>query len=347
MEGKNKLNKFLISVSPHVQDHDSIRRIMISVILALLPAGIFSVYLFGLHALYVILLSIASAVLTEWACLKVMKRPLTLDDGSAVLTGLLLAYNVPAEVPLWLPVVGSAAGILLGKMVFGGIGYNPMNPAIIGRAFLMASWPVHMTIFRTPPGAGTISGIEAVTQATPLQVFKASRLIVLNASQHGTDQVTQSTLSISQLYSSLEKLFFGYRGGCIGETSVLLLLIGALFLISKRIIGWKIPFSYLGTVAVLSWIFAGTDGRMFSGNPLFHMFSGGLILGAFYMATDMVTTPVTYKGRLLFGMGCGAITMIIRLWGGYPEGVSYAILLMNLTTPLLDRVTQPRVFGGR
>ena len=337
---------FYISPSPHIKDVDSIPRIMYSVVGALIPAGIGAIYFFGIRALLIILVSTGTALLTELLCLAVLKRPMSITDGSGVITGILLAYNLPAEVPLWLPAAGALVGILVGKMAFGGLGYNPMNPALIGRAFVTASWPVHMTVFNTVPRGGTLSGIDAITNATPLNVFKHVREILVNSSQYTAEQVTEATQAVSQLYSALGDLFFGRIGGCLGETSVLLLLIGAVFLMYKRVIGWKIPFTYIGTVALLTWIFAGTDG-LFTGNPMFHVLSGGLILGAFFMATDMVTSPVTFKGRLLFGTGCGILTVIIRLWGGYPEGVSYSILLMNLTTPLLDRYTKPKIFGGK
>jgi len=339
-----------ISPSPHLKDRDSIPKIMYTVILALVPAGIGSVYLFGLRALYVMLLTIAAALLSEALCQKIMKRPITINDGSAILTGLLLAYNLPAEVPFWLPVVGAFFAIAIGKMAFGGLGYNPMNPALIGRAFLMSSWPLHMTVFKTVPRGGTLSGITAITSATPLNVYKHAREIVLNAGtiapEHVTE-VTKATNTLLEYSNNYSELFWGRIGGCLGETSVALLLLGAVFLMYKRIIGWKIPFFYIGTVALLTWIFGGTNGNLFSGDPLFHVLSGGLILGAFYMATDMVSSPVTFKGRIYFGIGCGVLTVIIRLWGGYPEGVSYSILLMNLVTPLLDKYTKPKTFGGK
>lgn len=319
---------------------------MFTVIGSLVPAGVGAIYFFGIHALWVIIASAAAAVLTELFCQIIMKRDIRVSDGSAILTGILLAYNLPAEVPLWLPVLGSVVGILIGKMVFGGLGYNPMNPALIGRAFLMASWPTHMTIFNSIPKNGTLSGIDAITNATPLNVLSHAREILSHTSEYTAEQVSQAFQAVSQLQSSHGALFLGRVGGCLGETSVLLLLVGAVFLMYKRIIGWKIPLSYVGTVALLTWIFGGMDG-FFTGDFIFHIFSGGLILGAFFMATDMVTSPVTFKGRLLFGTGCGILTVIIRLWGGYPEGVSYSILLMNLTTPLLDRYTKPKVFGGK
>jgi len=319
---------------------------MYTVIASLIPAGAAACYFFGFRVLLVIAISIAAAVLTEWAAQLILKRPVRIADGSAILTGVLLAYNLPPEAPLWLPAAGAFFGIAIGKMAFGGLGYNPMNPALIGRAFLMASWPVHMTIFQTVPKGGTLSGIDVITGATPLNVFKASREILTNSSAYGVDKLTEATQALSQLYSSYAELFFGRVGGCIGEISAVALLIGAVFLMYRRVIGGKIPFSYIGTVALFSWVFGGTDG-LFTGDPLFHILSGGLILGAFFMATDMVTSPITTKGRLIFGIGCGILTVIIRLWGGYPEGVSYAILLMNLTVPLLDRYTKPKTFGGK
>jgi electron transport complex protein RnfD len=275
-----------------------------------------------------------------------MKRPVTISDGSALLTGILLAYNLPTDVPLWLPATGAFFGVLVGKQLFGGLGYNPMNPALIGRAFLMASWPTYMTVFRVLPKNGTLSGIDNVTSATPLNVFSQAREILTHSASYSTEQFVQAQETISQLYHAHPDLFFGRIGGCLGETSAFLLLIGAVFLMYKRIIGWKIPFSYVITVALMTWMFGGVEG-LFTGNPLFHILSGGVILGAFYMATDMVTSPVTFKGRLIFGTGCGLITVVIRLWGGYPEGVSYAILLMNLTTPLIDRYTKPKIFGEK
>ena len=203
-----------------------------------------------------------------------------------------------------------------------------------------------MTIFKDAvPNAGTVSGIDIMTGATPLNVLKSAKDILAHPQEYNPEQLTQAHDAIGKLYDSLGVLFWGRIGGCIGETSVILLLIGAAYLMYKRYIGWKVPFSYMGTVALLTWIFGGTEG-FFTGNAIFHILSGGLILGAFYMATDMVTSPVTFRGRLYFGIGCGVITVVIRLVGGYPEGVSYSILLMNLFTPLIDRYTRPKVFGG-
>jgi electron transport complex protein RnfD len=340
------MKQYDISASPHLRDNTTISKIMITVILTLVPAGIWSVYVFGIQALWVILVSIATAVMTEFLCQKCMKRPVTILDGSAVLTGLLLAYNLPAEVPLWIPAVGSFVAIFIGKQIFGGLGYNLLNPALVGRAFLMASWPVRMTVFKTiPAGSNSLSGIDAYTGATPLAVFKAMRGILIHRTDYIPEQVTNATETMYQLNRAYWKLLFGHVGGCIGEVSALLIFLGACFLLYKRIIGWKIPTAYIGTVAFLTLVFGGTEG-LFTGNALFHILSGGLFLGAFYMATDMVTSPVTFSGRIWFGIGCGILTVIIRLWGGYPEGVSYSILLMNLTVPLLNRVTRPKTFGG-
>jgi len=358
-------NKFFVSSSPHITDIDSIPKIMYGVVISLIPAAIGSIYFFGIQAGWIILLAIISAVATEAGLQKLMKKPITVTDGSAIVTGILLAFNVPAEVPWWIPVIGSAFAIAIGKIPFGGLGYNPMNPALLGRAFLLASWPTHMTIFKTQPlgwfaelvknkseialwltkiplfkdvpeGGFPLSGIEAITGATPLNVLKQQKDVIAKFAKD-TDVVTNAETVISQLYDSYGNLFWGKIGGCIGETSVFLLLIGAVYLIYKRYIGLRIPLSYIGTVAILTWIFGE--------NPLFHVLSGGLILGAFYMATDMVTSPVTSSGRIFFGVGCGAITVLIRMIGGYPEGVSYSILLMNLTVPLIDRYTKPKTFG--
>jgi electron transport complex protein RnfD len=338
--------KFFVSTSPHIADRESVPQIMFMVCLSLLPASIGAVYFFGTRALWIVLISIITAVLSEAGVQKLMKKPITVHDGSAILTGILLAFNVSAQVPLWLPAIGSFFAIVVGKQVFGGLGFNPMNPALLGRAFLLASWPTHMTIFtNAPPRGGTVSGIEGITSATPLNLFKEQQEVLAHASQYPIEKVTHAHQAVGQLYDSIDKLFWGQVGGCIGETSAFLLLIGAAFLLYKRYIGFEIPLGYIGTVAVLSWVFGGSEG-LFSGNIVFHIFSGGLVLGAFFMATDMVTSPLSSKGQLVFGIGCGVITVLIRKIGGYPEGVSYSILLMNLMVPVLDRWTKPKVFGG-
>ncbi|UCE04840.1 MAG: RnfABCDGE type electron transport complex subunit D, partial [bacterium] len=302
-------NKFFVSSSPHITDKDSIPKIMYGVVISLIPATIGSIYFFGIRAGWIILLAIISAVATEAGLQKLTKKPVTVKDGSAIVTGILLAFNVPPEVPWWIPVIGSAFAIAIGKIPFGGLGYNPMNPALLSRAFLLASWPTRMTIFKSAPTGGTLSGIsakaieqyglDAITSATPLNVFKMQKSVItaynalpdsLKEDPTQLMKLDDAQKAISQLYDSYGNLFLGRIGGCIGETSVLLLLIGAVFLIYKRYIGLRIPLSYIGTVAILSWIFGGSEG-LFSGDPIFHVLAGGVILGAFYMATDMVTSP--------------------------------------------------------
>lgn len=337
-------NKLFVSSSPHITDNESIPKIMYGVVLSLIPAMIGAIYFFGIRSLWVVLVAVVAAVATEGIIQKLMKKAVTVTDGSAIVTGILLAFNVPAEVPLWIPAIGSAFAIAIGKIPFGGLGYNPMNPALLGRAFLLASWPTHLTIFKTNPAGGTLSGIDAITNATPLNVYRHATDAIANSATLSTESIEEASKALSQLSDSYWNLFSGRVGGCLGETSAMLLLIGAVYLIYKRYISLKIPLSYIGTVALLMWMFGGTEG-LFSGDPIFHILSGGLILGAFFMATDMVTSPVTYKGRIYFGIGCGILTVVIRLVGGYPEGVSYSILLMNLTVPLIDRYTKPKVFG--
>jgi electron transport complex protein RnfD len=341
--------KLSVSPSPHMRDGMDIKSVMYAVIIALIPASAGAVYFFGTRALVIIVLAAVSAVVTEAACQKAMKRKVTIADGSALLTGVLLAFNVPPGVPYWLPVVGSAFAIGIAKIPFGGLGYNPLNPALAGRAFLMASWPVYMTARWLAPrlsatSEGSLSGISAITTATPLGVYKYARGLLVDP-ESGVAEISRATSYLDELYSgsSLKNLFFGNVGGCVGETSVLLLLAGAAYLMIRRIINWRVPVSYIGTVAVLTWLIGGKG--ILDGNPLFHILSGGLILGAFYMATDMVTSPITPRGQLIFGFGCGLLTSIIRIKGGYPEGVSYSILIMNITVPLIDRYTRPRKLG--
>jgi len=336
--------RLAVTPSPHMRDGMNIKGVMYAVVLSLIPATVGAVYFFGMRALIIIILTCISAVAMEAACQVAMKRKVTIADGSALITGLLLAFNVPPGVPYWLPVVGSVFAIGVAKIPFGGLGYNPLNPALAGRAFLLASWPVYMTAGWTTPARGTISGIQAITTATPLGVYRYARGLLLEPGAPA-EQVSRATSYLNELYSgqSLRNLFMGNVGGCIGETSVLLLLIGAAYLMIRRIICWRIPLTYIGTVALMTWILGGKGA--FTGHALFHVLSGGLILGAFFMATDMVTSPVTPRGRLVFGVGCGILTSIIRLWGGYPEGVSYSILLMNITVPLIDRYTRPRKLG--
>ena len=324
MENTKKQPQLIISTSPHIKSGKSISKIMWTVFLTLIPAGIAGIFLFGIRSLYIIAVSILTALITEGIILFLRKGKVSsslsrqgrgLLNGSAVLTGLLLAYNLPPGVPLWIPALGSFVAIAIGKQVFGGLGHNIFNPALIGRAFLLASFPTRMTTWSSP------FGIDAVSGATPLAMLKDKGIA-------GFDYWD---------------LFIGNCGGCIGETSKIILLAGALILLYKKYITWHIPFVYILTTALFTWIFGGK--QLFTGDWLYHILGGGLFLGAFFMATDMVTTPLTKKGMLVFGFGCGFLTAAIRLWGGYPEGVSYSILLMNGATPLIDRFTRPRRFG--
>lgn len=318
-----------VSASPHIHARRKTALAMRAVIIALFPALVYAVYLFGLRVLIITAISIVSATLCEALMQKALGRPITIGDGSAVLTGLLLAFNLPPGVPWWLPAVGSGFAIVFAKQLFGGLGYNFINPALAGRAFLMASWPSLMTKEWIGPVSGTLSGIDSITGATPLSLLK-------NPANYGDPQLIIRQLNDPE---AIRNLFFGNVGGCIGETSALLLLIGGLFLLFTRIVDYRIVLGYLGSFALLALVLP-TGGSL-----LFHLFSGGLMLGVFFMATDWVTSPVTKRGRWVFGIGCGIITIIIRIWGGYPEGVSYSILLMNVFTPMIDRLTKARIFG--
>ena len=295
-----------VSISPHIRSDLTIRRIMIYVIIALIPCSIAGVYYFGYYTLAIITVSVVSALITEFIGLKMMKRKFEMD-GSAIVTGLMLALILPPTVPLWVPAVGAAFAIAFSKLVFGGLGHNIFNPALVGRAFLMASWPVLMTKFV----------LDAVTKATPLGALESSNAALPTYMQ----------------------LFLGNVGGCIGETSVLAILIGASILLALRVIDWRIPLSYVGTVFLLTWVL-GQD-------PVFHVLAGGLMFGAFFMATDYVTNPITRWGRVLFGICAGIFVVVFRMWGGMPEGVCYSILIMNGFTPLIDRYIKPRPLGEK
>ena len=309
-----------VSPSPHARRGVTTSRLMIDVLIALAPAAVWGVAAFGPRAALVLLLSVASALLAEFLAEKLLRRPVTLRDGSAAVTGLLLGMNLSADVPLYIPVVGAVFAIVVVKQLFGGIGRNVMNPALAARVFLMLAWTGGMTRF-SAPFAYLSSGVDAVASATPLASLKGGVL---------PD-------------ASLADLFLGRCAGCIGEVSVLLLLAGSVYLLVRRVISWQIPVSFLGTVALLTFVFpqGGADRLSFMAASLC---SGGLVLGAVFMATDYVTSPVTGAGRLIYGCGCGLV-VFIRYFGGYPEGVSFAILIMNALVWYLDMLTRPRVYG--
>lgn len=327
-EAKIDVGSLTVSASPHIRCDESITKIMWSVNGALAPAALFSIYQFGLPAMSNLLICIIAAVATEYLILKWQDKPMVVSDGSAFLTGLLLAMNIPATVPWYIPLVGSIAAIGIAKHTMGGLGYNIFNPALVGRAFLLASWPILMTTWPS-----MASKVDGVTSATPLGILKLQ----------GYDKLVQTFGDKSDLYSAM---FLGVRSGSMGETSAVLLILGGIYLIYRGYINWQVPVFMIGTVGILTFAFGGKAG-LFTGDPILHMMSGGLILGAFYMATDMVTIPITIKGQIIFAIGAGALTVLIRLLGGYPEGVCYAILLMNCVTPLIDRVVKPVKYGAR
>lgn len=302
-----------ISATPHVRSNETTQSIMRDVIIALLPATVVGIYRFGVKAAMLVIIAIAAAVISEALYQKATKQKVTIGDLSAVVTGLLLAMNLPSSAPWWVPIVGSVFAIIVAKQLFGGIGQNFINPALAGRAFLVASYPSIMTAWVTP-------GADAVTTATPLALLKAGKIADL---------------------PSLADAALGNIGGCIGETCAVAIIIGGLYLIVRGIISWRIPVTYIVTVAVFAAIF-GREGS----SVAYELMTGGIMLGAFFMATDYASSPVTPNGQLIMGVGCGIITVLIRFYGGYPEGVSYSILIMNLAVPLIDRYTKPKIFGA-
>lgn len=311
---------------------------MWTVVACLVPPLILSIFIFGLQTLIITLISVISCVAAEAITQKLLHRPITIKDGSAVITGLLLAYIIPPGVPYWIPILGAVMAIYVSKHLLGGIGFNIFNPALIGRAFLMATFPVAMTSAWLPPIRDAAifkymgTGIDAVSTATPLYILK----------HYGIGEVIEKfgAGSMSGIYG---QFFIGWRPGCIGETSALLLLLGGLYLIYKKYITWHIPASLIVSVGFFTWIFGGE--RLFTGNPLLAVLSGGVMLGAFFMATDYVTSPSQVPAKLIFGAGIGALTVLIRMKGGYPEGICYAILLMNPLTPALENWFRPRRFA--
>ncbi len=332
---------YKVGPAPHIRTKEDVSHIMWWVVIAMMPILISSVVMFGFRALFITVLAVLGAVAAEKIAAKMFGLPDRTTDGSAVVTGMLVAFNVSASTPVWITVVGSIFAIVFAKMVFGGLGFNPVNPALAGRAFLMASWPVEMTsMWKTPVLDGsTLSGVDAITTATPLNFYKFFEITSGNSAEF-----------LAMLKSALPALFFGNVGGVIGETSVLAILIGAGILLYKKLITLRIPVIYIATVFVLAWLFGKTGARFtadFWIEPTFHIFAGGLFLGAFFMATDMVTSPVTKSGQTVFAISLGVFTFLIRKFGGYPEGVSYSILLLNLVVPFINRFFQPKVFGKR
>ncbi len=331
-EEEQQQQKFLVSVSPHIRADENITSIMWTVVAALVPALVASFLFFSARSLLVVGISVGCAVLTEYVIQKIRRVDVTVSDGSAVLAGLLLAFTLPPNVPWYLPAIGGVFAIAIAKQAFGGLGMNVWNPALASRAFLLASFPTSMVMSKWPVvrelASGTVTGVDAYTEATPLLALKEGL----------------------EMKATGWEMFLGWIPGSLGETSALALLAGGLFLIIKKIVDWRLPASYIGTVVLLTFVFPHKTGdgfsAFFSGDPVVHLFAGGLFLGAFFMATDMVTSPLTVRGQIVFGVGCGVLTAVIRLYGGYPEGVCYSILLMNTFVPLIDRYTRPRKLGG-
>jgi electron transport complex protein RnfD len=307
----------IISISPHQKERRDTSAVMRGVIYALIPAVIASIFYFKVRAFLLIIVCIAGAIITEAIFQKLRRKPVTIYDGSALLTGLLLALVLPPTIPLWVAFLGAMMAIVIGKQIFGGLGQNIFNPALVGRAFLMATFPVMLTTW-IKPGL-----FDAVTTATPLSIMKF-------------DKVITPTL----------QLFLGNTAGSLGETCAIALIIGGIFLLVMKYMDWRIPLSFIATVIVLTGVLYLMKPGQYA-TSWFHLFSGGLMIGAFFMATDPVTSPITKKGRHVFGIGCGLLVVIIRTWGGLPEGVMYSILLMNAVTPLINRYTAPVQFGGR
>lgn len=325
------MQKLFISPSPHIHSGDSIERNMYGVVLALLPACLLSLYFFGLGALVVLLTSILACVSFEWLIAKyLLQTQASITDGSAILTGLLLGMNLPSNLPLWLIIIGALVAIGVGKMSFGGLGGNIFNPALVGRVFLLIAYPAQMTLW--PETGQWLSYTDAITGATPLSIVKG-----LSSGVEGyTADMLPSTVT----------MLLGGHGGSLGEVSALALLLGGLYLIYKRIITWHIPVAVLASSGLLSGLMYIINPAVYA-SPVVHLLSGGMMLGAFFMATDYVTSPMSKRGQLLFGTMIGVLTILIRLFGAYPEGMSFAILIMNAFTPLINTYIKPEHFGDR
>jgi electron transport complex protein RnfD len=327
------MNKILnVSPSPHQQSPETTRRLMYGVVAALIPALAASIYYFGMGAIIVTLTSVLSCVAVEYLIQKfILKVKPSVSDGSAIVTGLLLAFNVPSNLPVYIVIIGAVIAIGMAKMTFGGLGNNPFNPALVGRVFLLISFPVQMTSWPVPSGFKT-GYLDAVTGATPLGILSEG---VKNG---------EAVSALMDKIPTHMQLFYGYMGGSMGEVAAAALILGGLYLIWRKIITWHIPVSILVTVALFTGILWLVDPTKYA-DPVFHLLTGGIMLGAIFMATDYVTSPMTHKGMIIYGIGIGVITVLIRTWGAYPEGVSFAILIMNAFVPLLNMFIKPKRFG--
>ncbi len=327
------MNLLTVSGSPHVHGGLSVKKVMYGVVIAMVPAILTSVYYFGLDALRILVVSVLACYLFEYLIQKyLIKGPISINDGSALVTGILLAFNVPSNLPCWILIIGALVSIGMGKMSFGGLGKNPFNPALVGRVFLLISFPVQMTSWPVPKPLFSNAVTDAVTGPTPLGIVKEG---------------LRSGLSVDQVMSHVPTYaqeLMGDMGGSLGEVSALALIIGGIYMLIKRIITWEIPASFLLSVVLFTGILWLIDPTQYV-NPLFHLVTGGIMLGVFFMATDMVSSPMSRGGQLIFGAGVGILTIVIRIWGAYPEGVSFAILIMNAFVPLINRSMKPKRFG--
>ncbi len=322
-------NLLTVSPSPHIHSEDSTRKIMYRVVYAMIPALLWSVFVFGLDALRVTLIAVAACLAFEYIIQKyLMKVQPSVSDGSALVTGILLAFNVPSNIPWWIIIIGALAAIGIAKLSFGGLGTNIFNPALVGRVFLLISFPVQMTSWPV----NRQGAVDGVTAATPLGIIKEGINNGLPISE------------ISEKLPDTADMLVGNIGGSLGEISAILLIIGGIYMLYKKVITWHIPVAVIGSVALIAAVFWVVDPQNYI-NPVYHILSGGLMLGAIYMATDMVSSPMTHKGQLIFGVGIGVITICIRLFGAYPEGISFAILIMNAFTPLINNYVKPKRFG--
>jgi len=331
------MSKLIVSLSPHQLGTNSVKRLMYGVLIALLPTLFVSVWFFGLGAIVVTLTSVLSAIMFEFLITKyVLKKPNTISDGSAIITGLLLAFNLPSNLPIWLVIIGAFVAIVIAKSSFGGLGNNPFNPALVGRVFLLISWPVQMTNWPIPSPLSDkfLAYTDVTTGATPLGKLA-------EAMRNG-----DSMSAFAERVPDYIQMLLGNMGGSLGEVAAIALLIGFAYMLMKKIITWHIPVSILGTVTIFTGILWLVNPVKFA-NPLFHLLSGGLLLGAIFMATDYVTSPMSKRGQIIFGVGIGLLTIIIRLWGAFPEGVSFAILIMNAFVPIINMYMKPKRFGEK
>ncbi|GHS87688.1 electron transport complex subunit D [Bacteroidia bacterium] len=327
------MNKLTISGAPHLHSDNNVSKIMWGVVIALIPTTLTSIYFFGIPALLTILVSVASCLFFEWAIQKyLIKGDPTVRNGSAIITGLLLAFNLPSNIPLWMVMIGALVAIGIAKMAFGGLGNNPFNPALVGRAFLLVSFPVAMTSWPTIHPLFGESLLDAVTGPTPYGFVKEG-LALGKPMEELMNQVPKAM-----------HLLIGQAPGSLGEVSAIAIILGGIYMLWRKIITWHIPVTMLGSVFIFTAILHIIDPTLYV-DPFFHLLSGGLMLGAVFMATDMVTSPMSAVGQLIFGAGCGVLTVLIRVWGAYPEGVSFAILIMNAFVPLINQGFKPRVFG--